>query len=80
MTVTSKAVRVKTHKFHTVVAKLTECKMAINFHDMESRGNVHQNQSLKNDCAIINANFYCMRRPNKQSCLEKRNYNTYKAF
>ena len=33
MAVTSKAVRVKTHKFHTVVAKLTECKMVINFHD-----------------------------------------------
>ena len=39
MVVTSKAVRVKTHKFHTVVAKLAECKMAINFHDMESGGN-----------------------------------------
>ena len=39
MAATSKAVRVKTHKFHTVVAKLTECKMAINFHDMESGGN-----------------------------------------
>ena len=37
MAVTSKAVRV--NKFHTVVAKLTECKMAINFHDMESGGN-----------------------------------------
>ena len=40
MAVTSKAVRVKTQKFHTVVAKFTECKMAINFHDMESGGNV----------------------------------------
>ena len=39
MAVTSKAVRVKTHKFHTVVAKLTECKIAITFHDMESGGN-----------------------------------------
>ena len=39
MAVTSKAVGVKTHKFHTVVAKLTECKMAINFHDMESGSN-----------------------------------------
>ena len=31
-------------------------------------------------CAVINVKFYCMRRPNKQSCFAKRNYNAYKTL